>query len=300
MIQGLYGLLLYAYPKRFRDRFGVEMRQVFRDRWRAASATRKLAPRMAFLSGALKDWFLSCTKERLASMQTTSPRRLWRAARATALAALTLVIGLLIFSSFVQAFVITAGSMEASLQAGDHILVKLGHDAPIRQGDMVVFRYPEDRNQAFVKRVIGVSGDHIRLIDKQVIRNGRRLIEPYVQHVTANIDGYRDNFPAGLPLHVPPRGLEMLKQNLVGGEIVVPADSFFLLGDNRDTSLDSRYWGFISREDIIGRPLLVYWSYDKGPEEMPVGGLPKHFFTRTRWDRTLHLLGPASPLEVEP
>jgi signal peptidase I len=301
VLDRVYALLLHAYPKEFRKRFCLEMRQVFRDRWRAVSAAPGLAPSMFFLVEVVKDWIVSSSKERMAGMTMTSlGNRLWRAARGLGVAVLTVLVLLVISSAFLQAYVISAPSMEGSLRVGDHILVnKLVQENRLGRGDLVTFRYPEDPRQIFVKRVIGLPGDHIRLIDKQVIRNGRRLVEPYVLHHSQFTDAYRDDFPAGPAVNATPHGRDMLSHDAVGDEIVVPAESLFVLGDNRDNSLDSRYWGFVPRQDVIGKPVLVYWSYDAGSEKTPFGGLPEHFFSRTRWNRTLHLLGVAPPAELE-
>jgi signal peptidase I len=301
VLDRIYALLLHAYPKEFRVRFSPEMRQVFRDRWRAVSGDPGLAPPMFFFFEIFKDWIVSSSKERMADMTMAFPgNRLWRAARGVGVAVLAVLVGLLVSSTFLRAYVISAPSMEGSLQVGDHILVnKHGPDTQLGRGDLVTFRYPEDPRQIFVKRVIGLPGDHIRLIDKQVIRNGRRLVEPYVEHHTQFTDTYRDDFPAGPSTNATPRGRDMLGHNAIGGEIVVPAESLFVLGDNRENSLDSRYWGFVARRDVIGKPVLVYWSYDSGSEKTPFGGLPEHFFTRTRWNRTLRFLSVAPPKEVE-
>jgi signal peptidase I len=196
-----------------------------------------------------------------------------RTARGLSAAALTVLAFLLITSKVMQAYVISASSMEGSLWVGDHILVnKLAHGGEIERDDLLVFRYPDDERQTFVKRVIGLPGDHIRLIDKQVIRNGRRLVEPYAQHLTGSTDAYRDNFPAAPPTPVVTsrRGLDMLAHDVAGGEVTVPAGSLFVLGDNRENSLDSRYWGFVPIQNVVGRPLLVYWHrlHSGRPEEV--------------------------------
>jgi len=289
LLSRVYAILLFAYPQEFRARFGREMRQAFEDRWRVVSATPELAPRTRFLAAVAKDLVLSSSNERMASMKSTIwSGRLWKTARGVGAAVLTVLVCMLAATPFLQAYVIAAGSMEKSLDVGDHILVnKMVQGNQIKQGDLVVFRYPQDRNQTFVKRAIGLPGDHIRIIDKQVIRNGRRLVEPYVQHQTSATDPYRDNFPAAAPDYVLQSGLDMLAHNVTGGEVIVPAGSLFVMGDNRDNSYDSRYLGFIPKEDVIGRPLLVYWSYDAQRHE-------------TRWDRTLHTLTSAPPAEVEP
>jgi len=268
----IYRILLYAYPKEFRERFGAEMRQVFRDRCRTVFADARPAAVSRFFCTVARDWILSSGKERIANMRT-------RTARGLGIAALTALIFLFVSTSFLQAFVIPTPSMEGSLLPGDHILVdKRVQAAEIQRGDLVSFRYPEDPRVTFVKRIIGLPGDHIRLVDKQVIRNGRRLVEPYARHEISSTDRYRDNFPAVSTKVVTARGIDMLSHQVVNGEVVVPEGSLFVLGDNRDHSLDSRYWGFVPEQNVIGKPVLVYWSYDAA------AGV-------TRWNRTLLKLG---------
>jgi signal peptidase I len=183
-------------------------------------------------------------------------------------------------TTLVQAFVIPTGSMEDTLLIGDHLLVDklayapsgkvskyiLPYEEP-QHGDIIVFRYPVDISQTFVKRVIGVPGDHLKIVNQQIYRNGIKLNEPYVYHKNPYPDSYRDNFPSSEPnLMLMPRASEMLANNVVNGEVVVPPSSFFAMGDNRDNSLDSRYWGFVPRDNIIGTPIMVYMSID-APEE---------------------------------
>jgi signal peptidase I len=256
----VYAILLYAYPRDFRNRLGAEMRQALLERWRAVAANPQPAPLIRFFFATARDWLLSSTKERIANMTLTIWQR--RAARGLGVAVFTVLAFLLITTRVMQAYVISASSMEGSLWIGDHILVnKLAHGGEVERDNLVVFRYPDDPRQTFVKRVIGVPGDHIRLVDKQVIRNGRRLVEPYVQHSKPSADAYRDNFPAAAPppVETSARGLDMLSHDVTGGELTVPEGSLFVLGDNRDNSLDSRYWGFVPIGDVVGRPLLVYW-----------------------------------------
>ncbi len=161
----------------------------------------------------------------------------------------------------------------------------------VKRGDIVAFLYPEDTSQIFVKRVIGLPGDRIRMADKQVIRNGHALIEPYTQHVDPSIDSYRDDFPVRPEVFTTPRGQDMFEHHVANGEVTVPPGTFFAMGDNRDNSSDSRYWGFVPREYVVGKPVLVYWSYDAPTaelEEWSVGhavDVMEHFFTKTRWDR---------------
>ncbi|MGA2186628.1 MAG: signal peptidase I [Bryobacteraceae bacterium] len=224
--------------------------------------------------------------------------------------AITILLLVFLTTTLVQAFVIPTGSMEDTLLIGDHLLVdKLAYGPsgivsrnilPFREpqrGDIIVFRYPIDIKQTFVKRVIGVPGDHIRIVNKQVFRNGVKLNEPYVYHKTDYVQGYRDNFPSEPETHLEPPGLTMLQNNVVHGELVVPPGVFFAMGDNRDFSFDSRYWGFVPRDNIIGKPLIIYWSYATPTEQLtdqsPVRHLLDvfaHFFTRTRWNRTFTLI----------
>jgi len=230
-----------------------------------------------------------------------------------AIAEWTITILLLLFltTTLVQAFVIPTGSMEDTLLIGDHLLVdKLAFApsgpvskyvlpyTPVKRGDIIVFRYPVDIRQTFVKRCIGEPGDRIRIVNKQVYRNGVRLDEPYKFHKTDYIDSYRDNFPGEPNVSVDQRASDMLLNHNVNGEIVVPPNSYFAMGDNRDSSLDSRYWGFVPRDNIIGKPLIVYWSYDAPTDQLNsasislehVLDLAQNFFTKTRWKRTFMLI----------
>jgi len=228
--------------------------------------------------------------------------------------AITILLLLFGTTTLVQAFVIPTGSMEDTLLIGDHLLVDklayapagsiskyiLPYEEP-KDGDIIVFRYPVDISQTFVKRVVGVPGDHIKMINQQVYRNGVKLNEPYVVHKNPYPDSFRDNFPNSEPnLMLLDRAREMLATNVVNGEVVVPPNSFFAMGDNRDNSLDSRYWGFVPREIIMGKPLIIYWSYDANTESLASTSvntllrhfvdLGEHFFTKTRWNRTFKLI----------
>lgn len=230
-----------------------------------------------------------------------------------AIAEWTVTVLLLLFgtTTLVQAFVIPTGSMEDNMLIGDHLLVdKLAFAppgpvskyllpyTPVERGDIIVFRYPVDIRQTFVKRVIAVPGDRIKLVNKQVFLNGKPLDEPYKFNKTSYIDSYRDNFPTAPNTRVDDRAVEMLERNVSDGEVVVPPDSYFAMGDNRDSSLDSRYWGFVPRANIIGKPLIVYWSYDAPTDRLVNSGidlehlkdLARNFFTKTRWNRSLMLI----------
>jgi signal peptidase I len=212
-------------------------------------------------------------------------------------------------TTLVQAFIVPTPSMDTTVMVGDHLLVDKLSYAPAgsisryflpytepKRGDVIVFRYPMDISQNYVKRLMGVPGDHIRIRDKVVSINGKALTEPYTQHVFPGIEPYRDNFPSEPFGPVVDRALQMLANNVVNGELVVPPGNYFAMGDNRDNSLDSRYWGFVPRENIIGKPLVIFWSYDAPTEEW-VGNsgshyadLAKNFFFKTRWNRTLKLV----------
>jgi signal peptidase I len=227
--------------------------------------------------------------------------------------AITVAIAVFVITFIVQAFQIPSESMENTLLIGDYLLVDKvhfasggvwGHILPystIRRGDIIVFRYPVHPSQHFVKRVIGLPGDHIRLRDKQVFVNGKPLAEGYVVYKSAAGDVYRDDFPAMnyLSANVEARWWLEMRKLVRDGELVVPPDQYFALGDNRDESLDSRYWGFVPRQNIIGRPLVIYWSI-RSPEE-PMSDAPgdklsrfayvlTHIFQQTRWQRTLRLV----------
>jgi signal peptidase I len=212
-------------------------------------------------------------------------------------------------TTLVQAFIVPTGSMESTVLIGDHLLVdKLSYAPPDsiskyllpytepKRGDVIVFRYPMDIRQNFVKRVIGEPGDRIHIVDKVVYVNGSPLTEPYTQHIDPHIEPYRDNFPSQPNGPVVDRALQMLTSNVRNGELLVPDGNYFAMGDNRENSLDSRYWGFVPRENIIGKPLVIFWSYDAPTEEWAgdsgshYADLARNFFTKTRWNRTLKLV----------
>jgi len=216
----------------------------------------------------------------------------------------TLLIAL-IFLNFARIFVfqsfkIPTGSMIDNLLIGDHLFVNkfvFGNAGPewvgrvlphreVRRGDIVVFRYPVNPNVDYVKRVVALPGETISIRNKQILINGQPLDEPYVL--------YRDPqvFPPSPSLPEPYRSRDQF------GPYLVPPGSYFAMGDNRDESYDSRYWGPLRRELIKGRPFMVYWSFDSTrPYDPSVGGTIRgildvllHFFTRTRWDRTFFIV----------
>jgi signal peptidase I len=219
-------------------------------------------------------------------------------------------------STIAQPFVIPSASMESTLMTGDHVIVDKLAYAPsnswsarllpyeqIQRGDIIVFRYPVDERQNYIKRVIGLPGDRLRLENGAVWRNGVPLDEKYVQHIFPFAPNqYRDNFPAGTPNpgELDWRAQQMLEYSVRGGELVVPPGSVFAMGDNRDNSLDSRYWGFVPEENIVGKPVLVWWSYEAPENELTdfinvrhVFDLATHFFVKTRWSRTMRVVRPA-------
>ena len=232
--------------------------------------------------------------------------------------AAVLVTGLFIITFIVQAFEIPSSSMENTLLIGDHVFVNREQFAPrtrwvgpivpyrqIRHGDIVVFLSPAEPGLYVVKRIIGIPGDRIHLREGVVYRNGEKLDEPYVIHQAGeeNVNLYRDNFPAVAPSemnNVTPDWELALPQHIEGDDLVVPPNSYFGMGDNRDVSLDSRYWGFIPQENVIGRPMFIYWSFETPAGQylqrefsQRIGFLAHvvlHFFDETRWRRTFRVI----------
>ena len=196
----------------------------------------------------------------------------------------TVIIAMFVITFVVQAFQIPSESMEKTLLIGDYVLVDKMHYGgddsllssalpyrEVQRGDIIVFRYPVHPSEHFVKRVVGLQGDRIRLVDKQLYVNGKLVPEPYVQHLPGNSDAWRDNFPR---LDLDTSGVEGDWYHEMSGlvrnrELVVPEGHYFVMGDNRDQSLDSRYWGFVPRENVVGRPLLIYWSLRKLDDDDP-------------------------------
>ena len=197
-----------------------------------------------------------------------------------------------------QAFKIPTGSMVDNLLVGDHIIVnKFVYGAPgplhdvfafreVQRGDIVVFRYPKDLNTDFVKRVIGLPGETVLIRNKRVFIDGKALQEDYVVHKDAVI------FPRRRLLPEPQRSRDQF------GPFRVPTGEYFVMGDNRDQSNDSRYWGTVSRRLIKGRAFLVYWSFNSPSSRgirtreriTELMSAAAHFFDRTRWDRTFMIV----------
>jgi signal peptidase I len=227
----------------------------------------------------------------------------------------TVVIAVFVITFIIQAFQIPSESMENTLLIGDYLLVdKLRYGGgrfldrilpyrAVRRGDIVVFHYPVHPSEHFVKRVVGVPGDRVRLINRKVFVNGAPLTESYVRYSSLAHDVFRDEFPR---TDIPVPGMEglwwlQMKKLVEDGELIIPEGHYFVLGDNRDESLDSRYWGFVPRENIIGRPLLIYWSVRSAEDDMPLSTSPSdklyrfayavsHLFQLTRWDRTFRVV----------
>lgn len=188
----------------------------------------------------------------------------------TGLAAIAVLLGW--YLSF-PLFLMPSASMEKSVMMGEGVIVDristfLGR--PLKRGDVIVFFLPTNRKEVYTKRVVGIPGDRLRIRDKHLFRDGVEVQEPYAQHVTPYIDAYRDNFPSSPNMRLPERVTDMLERNVVNGELVLPGGQYFVLGDNRDDSLDSRYWGFIRRSDVIGRAIRIYSSPDPSRFWKPV------------------------------
>jgi signal peptidase I len=214
--------------------------------------------------------------------------------------------------------------MESTLLIGDHLFVDrttfappsrwmpLVHYREPRRGDVAVFIKPvpdevngRPKYQYLVKRLIGMPGDHIHMIDGIVYVNGAALPQPYAERTTpANFSPFVDDFPALPPIPIadetPRSWAAGFTRHLVNGDLVVPPGNYFMLGDNRHNSADSRYWGFVPRANIVGRPLFNYWSFKSNEEDYdrssPVARLAwmihitLHLFTDTRWGRTFHVI----------
>jgi signal peptidase I len=191
------------------------------------------------------------------------------------------VIAAFVMTFILQAFEIPSDSMEKTLLVGDYLLVnKVAYAdggiwssilpySKLKRGDIVVFRYPLHPVQHFVKRVIGVPGDRIHLSNKQVFVNGKPLIEEYTIYKSTQRDYYRDDFPNTnyISGNVDSKWWIQMRKLIEDGNLIVPEGHYFVMGDNRDDSSDSRYWGFVPQENVEGRPLLIYWSVERDGDE---------------------------------
>ena len=231
----------------------------------------------------------------------------------------TAVLALFFTTFLAQAFEIPSESMESTLLVGDRPFVDklafaprtewLGSLLPyreIRRGDVVVFKHPAEPSRIhMVKRVIGLPGDRLRIMRRQLIVNGRLLDEGYKVHKTGTIEDYRDNFPAAPVGPVYPDWAESLPQHVKDGWLVVPPGHYFVMGDNRDNSLDSRYWGLVPRENILGRPLALYWSLDLSRVDYQNAGMVDRLVSivqtivllprKTRWSRLFLVIHSVQP-----
>ncbi len=191
--------------------------------------------------------------------------------------ATTIVIAIFVITFVVQAFQIPSESMEKTLLVGDYLLVDKAHYASdrwfgwllpyrrIQRQDIVVFRYPVNPQQHFVKRVVGVPGDHVRLVYKHVYVNGVRQADDYATFNWGQHDRFRDDFPNGgfFADRIASKWFIQAQKLVDDGQLIVPQGFYFVLGDNRDDSYDSRYWGLVPAENIVGRPLVIYWSMEQ-------------------------------------
>ena len=227
----------------------------------------------------------------------------------------TVVIAVFAVTFLVQAFTIPSESMEQTLLIGDYLLVdKFCYGGTSGPGRLLPYRNIRramsssstillNQRQDFVKRVVALPGDRLRLINKRVYVNGSPLEEPYVQHVTALRNTYRDDFPRtdSPDYGVDAKWWKQMPKLVENHQLIIPEDHYFVLGDNRDDSQDSRYWGFVPRANVIGRPLLIYWSAGSLNNDLP--GSPTvgdrlfhlayavtHLFQITRWERTFRLV----------
>jgi signal peptidase I len=235
---------------------------------------------------------------------------LWHVLQYVQFSLVALTIALFVITFIVQAFRIPSGSMEDTLLVGDYLLVdktRFGPAGlwqsilpyrPIHRGDIIVFHYPEDTAQHFVKRVIGLPGDRIRMWHGHVSIDGHALSEPYAVFKETVSDPFRDNFPGGdwRDESVSRSWAAQMRTLVRDGELTVPRDCYFALGDNRDQSLDSRYWGFVPRQNITGRPLLIYFSHveadpDADDDDAPVASSPANDKLFTLRARISHVLG---------
>ncbi len=227
----------------------------------------------------------------------------------------TVILALFGTTFAIQAFKIPSSSMEDTLLIGDHLMVDKLAYAPhgaltekllpyeqIHPGDIIVFKYPVDPGTHFVKRVIGMPGDRLRLVHKRLYRNGHLADEGYVVHKMPNLDEYRDNFPAAAPVSVFAAWADALPDYVQDGWLVVPPQHYFVMGDNRDFSSDSRYWGFVPAQNVIGKPVLIYWSLESTSADyrfssawdraLSIARTVVEFPLKTRWRRMFLLIRP--------
>lgn len=201
---------------------------------------------------------------------------------------------LFLFHFAFRAFVIPTSSMEDTLLHGDHIVARTVALGSPQHGELAVLRTPGQPGVLTVKRVIALGGDRVQIKSKQVFINGKPLVEPYARIKTDYVDSFRDNFPNEPTIRLPSPGWDAwLRQNATADGLVVPPGKLFALGDNRDSSLDSRYLGFFDGVDVVGRPLFVYFSFESDSSQGSPGGsrpIPLLHPSSIRWSRFLRLL----------
>jgi signal peptidase I len=222
------------------------------------------------------------------------------------------IIALFVTAFVIQLFKIPSGSMKSTLLVGDHLVVNkfvygmksglLGKLLPYREpkrGDVIVFKYPNDPDMAYVKRLIGLPGDTVEMIGRTVFINGEKLNENY--NVKDDEDGnIIDNVVNDPQKKYTLQYFNPKSDNLHWGPYEVPEGHYFAMGDNRDNSLDSRYWNFIPRDYMLGKPLVIYWSFETARDEYlrtsPGEGIQQftnvilNFFTKTEWKRTFKII----------
>lgn len=221
---------------------------------------------------------------------------LWEWAKSIAVA---LVVWLFLRTFLLEAFHIPSGSMERTLLVGDVLFVNkavFGAEVPLIgvrlpafrepvRGDILVFDSVEDEGLKVVKRLIGIPGDTLAMEKGALIRNGQRVDEPYILHTNPQWIGepqQQEQMRSWQVKHLVGKSADRYHPDPQNwGPIVVPADSFFMMGDNRDSSYDGRFWGFLPRKNVRGTPLLIYYSYD------PQGWRPLPILTQIRWSRLL-------------
>ncbi len=194
----------------------------------------------------------------------------------------------LVFPFVFRPFLVPTSAMENTLLQGDLVLVaQRWASGPASRGSLVVVRYPPDPRQTFFKRAVAVGGDRVRIENKKLFVNGAEVSEPYAVHNTSEVVPVRDNLPAAPEFALPVEEWQRFLAAHAGDrELTVPQGKLFVLGDNRDTSLDSRFWGWVDEGAVVGKPVLVYWSEPRrsraGEQDVP--------FARVRWGRVLKVL----------
>ena len=190
----------------------------------------------------------------------------------------TAILALFMISFVIQGFEIPSASMEETLLVGDRLLANkvafAGNNGDgwgllpykeVRRGDIIIFKFPYPPHIHYVKRVVAVPGDQLKIVNRQIFINGEPVEESYKQHIRSFGTGdFRDDFPPAETPFLDPEFQEWfteMARNVEGDELVLPPGKYFAMGDNRDNSQDSRYWGWVDRKNIVGKPLLVYWSY---------------------------------------